>query len=620
MMTTKKFRIKKITAILATLAILMTFVSVVPVTVNASENPSDGYAFGKTESNSFDEGGGERYYKFSLETSGEINFVLNAEIYYSTYQIYYGNIIKKEYLLWENSGYAKLSDGIRRLNETIDLTSGNYILRVSSNYKGKYSFSMNFTSAQESFKETESGSNNSFDTANTINLNTDYKAQIAINDTVDYYKFVLDKSGRINFKLNSKFYYSSYEICDGDFNVIWKKSYYASVTTGILNIDENIDLVAGTYYLVLKGNYYDYDMDYVSKSYESSNTGALDFSVAYQKSNETFSETQKSKNNSFDTANTINLNTDYKAQIAINDTVDYYKFVLDKSGRINFKLNSKFYYSSYEICDGDFNVIWKKSYYASVTTGILNIDENIDLVAGTYYLVLKGNYYDYDMDYVSKSYESSNTGALDFSVAYQKSNETFSETQKSKNNSFETAAVIDVNKDYTAQVALNDEIDYYKFTVQKGNSVNLIVNTGLYHSSYAIYDENKNEIWQTSRYRGLETEILELDEIIELTSGSYYFAIISDYNGYDSDYIASSYEYINTGDVKFRINAEVPIQVGDVNRDGSINIVDATLVQKYIVGLTYFNSDDIIIADVTYDGYITVRDATTVQKMAIGIL
>lgn len=483
MMTTKKFRIKKITAILATLAILMTFVSVVPVTVNASENPPDGYAFGKTESNSFDEGGGERYYKFSLETSGEINFVLNAEIYHSTYQIYYGNIIKEECLLWENSGYANLSDGIRRLNETIDLTSGNYILRVSSGYKGEYSFSMNFTSAQESFKETESGSNNSFDTANTINLNTDYKAQIAINDTVDYYKFVLDKSGRINFKLNSKFYYSSYEICDGDFNVIWKKSYYASVTTGILNIDENIDLVAGTYYLVLKGNYYDYDMDYVSKAYESSNTGALDFSVAYQKSNETFSE-----------------------------------------------------------------------------------------------------------------------------------------TQKSKNNSFETAAVIDVNKDYTAQVALNDEIDYYKFTVQKGNSVNLIVNTGLYHSSYAIYDENKNEIWQTSRYRGLETEILELDEIIELTSGSYYFAIISDYNGYDSDYIASSYEYINTGDVKFRINAEVPIQVGDVNRDGSINIVDATLVQKYIVGLTYFNSDDIIIADVTYDGYITVRDATTVQKMAIGIL
>lgn len=483
MMTTKKFRIKKITAILATLAILMTFVSVVPITVNASENPSDGYAFGKTESNSFDEGGGERYYKFSLETSGEINFVLNAEIYHSTYQIYYGNIIKEEYLLWENSGYADLSDGILRLNETIDLTSGNYTLCVSSDYKGKYSFSMNFTSAQESFKETENGSNNSFDTADTIKLNTDYKAQIAINDTVDYYKFVLDKSGRINFKLNSKLYYSSYEICDEDFNAIWKKSYYASVTTEILDIDENIDLVAGTYYLVLKGNYYDYDMNYVSKAYESRNTGALDFSVGYQKSNETFGE-----------------------------------------------------------------------------------------------------------------------------------------TQKSKNNSFETATVIDVNKDYTAQVALNDEIDYYKFTVQKGNSVNLIVSTGLYHSSYAIYDENKNEIWQTSRYRGPETEILELDKIIELTPGTYYFAIISDYNGYDSDYIASSYEYINTGDVKFRINAEVPIQVGDVNRDGSINIVDATLVQKYIVGLIYFNSDDIIIADVTYDGYITVRDATTVQKMAIGIL
>lgn len=482
MMTKNKIRIKKITSILVTLAILLTFVSIIQTTVNASENPSDGYDFGKTESDFFGEGGGERYYKFSLETSGEINFILNAEIYHSTYQVYCGNIIKKEYLLWENSGYASLSDDILHLNEIIDLTSGNYTLRVSSDYEGEYSFSMNFTSAQESFKETEGGSNNSFDTANTINLNTDYKAQIAINDTVDYYKFVLDKSGRINFKLNSTLYYSSYEICDEDFNVIWSKSYYASVTTEILDIDEKIDLVAGTYYLVLKGNYYDYDMDYVSKAYESRNTGAIDFSVGYQSSDETFSETQKSKNNSFD-----------------------------------------------------------------------------------------------------------------------------------------TATAVDVNKDYTAQIALNDEIDYYKFTVQKGNSINLIVNTGLYHSSYAIYDENKNEIWQTSRYRGVVSEVLELDKIIELTPGTYYFAIISDYEGYDNDYLASSYEYINTGDVKFRINADVPVQIGDVNRDGAVNIVDATLVQKYIVGLISFNSDDLIIADVNNDGYITVRDATTIQKIAVGL-
>lgn len=60
--------------------------------------------------------------------------------------------------------------------------------------------------------------------------------------------------------------------------------------------------------------------------------------------------------------------------------------------------------------------------------------------------------------------------------------------------------------------------------------------------------------------------------------------------------------------------------IGDVNRDGVISVVDATLVRKYLTRLITFDSyDDIIIADVNNDGYISTKDATGIQKMIVGL-
>lgn len=53
---------------------------------------------------------------------------------------------------------------------------------------------------------------------------------------------------------------------------------------------------------------------------------------------------------------------------------------------------------------------------------------------------------------------------------------------------------------------------------------------------------------------------------------------------------------------------------GDVNRDGSVTVVDATLVQKYIVKLEDFDAETMKIADVNGDGMIDITDATLIQK------
>lgn len=56
---------------------------------------------------------------------------------------------------------------------------------------------------------------------------------------------------------------------------------------------------------------------------------------------------------------------------------------------------------------------------------------------------------------------------------------------------------------------------------------------------------------------------------------------------------------------------------GDVNGDGDITIVDATLVQKHVVQLETLSADKQILADVNGDNTISVVDATLIQKYIV---
>lgn len=56
---------------------------------------------------------------------------------------------------------------------------------------------------------------------------------------------------------------------------------------------------------------------------------------------------------------------------------------------------------------------------------------------------------------------------------------------------------------------------------------------------------------------------------------------------------------------------------GDVNGDGDITVVDATLVQKHVVHLETLSADKQILADVNGDNTISVVDATLIQKYIV---
>jgi hypothetical protein len=58
-------------------------------------------------------------------------------------------------------------------------------------------------------------------------------------------------------------------------------------------------------------------------------------------------------------------------------------------------------------------------------------------------------------------------------------------------------------------------------------------------------------------------------------------------------------------------------KLGDVNADGKVDILDATLIQKYVASM---NTIDTSRADTDKDNRITVKDATQIQKLICGII
>ena len=51
--------------------------------------------------------------------------------------------------------------------------------------------------------------------------------------------------------------------------------------------------------------------------------------------------------------------------------------------------------------------------------------------------------------------------------------------------------------------------------------------------------------------------------------------------------------------------------------DGGIDILDATLIQKYVVGIVELSTEQKHLADYNNDGDITVVDATEIQKFIV---
>ena len=71
--------------------------------------------------------------------------------------------------------------------------------------------------------------------------------------------------------------------------------------------------------------------------------------------------------------------------------------------------------------------------------------------------------------------------------------------------------------------------------------------------------------------------------------------------------------YSGNNDAKVTSN----YRIGDVNKDGKINIKDVAYIQRKIVNNEDFSAEELTLADVNKDGRVTVADATLIQKSCV---
>lgn len=82
----------------------------------------------------------------------------------------------------------------------------------------------------------------------------------------------------------------------------------------------------------------------------------------------------------------------------------------------------------------------------------------------------------------------------------------------------------------------------------------------------------------------------------------------------DSRYVDGKIEFSPKHLGKFVLYSDL---TGDVNDDGVVNIVDATLIQKYSTKVMTFNQIELQVADYNNDGKVNVKDCTAIQKSLV---
>lgn len=78
----------------------------------------------------------------------------------------------------------------------------------------------------------------------------------------------------------------------------------------------------------------------------------------------------------------------------------------------------------------------------------------------------------------------------------------------------------------------------------------------------------------------------------------------------------NNYGSINTETLQFHVTSGI---TNDIDLDNSVTVADATLLQKYVVGIATLTDDQKLLADCNGDGSIDVRDATYILKTIVKI-
>ena len=206
-----------------------------------SMSSATGISIGINYSGSITESNNKDFYRFEINSSGRVKLSAMAGIRGINYRIY-DSAGNRVYSI--NPGWNSTTQ-IISTNDYADLTKGTYYFVVEMDYwgyTGNYSFKLDFTSANESFTEIGSGTDNTLFTANNILVNTKYNGQLANNDEKDFYRVTLPSSGRVVLTATAELKGIYYRVYDSEGNSLYSINPGWNSTTQLISTNDYIDL------------------------------------------------------------------------------------------------------------------------------------------------------------------------------------------------------------------------------------------------------------------------------------------------------------------------------------------------------------------------------------------
>lgn len=331
------------------------------------------------------------WYKFQLSNPGYISFKFTHEYVDSTGNYWEAYLYDRDKSCLKDYSYRGTETSISGGN--IGVPAGTYYIKINrggNGYSGvKYSIKVDYVSSAIWEKEF----NDSYSSPNVMTLNTNktYYGSIMNYYDVDWYKFEISNPGYISLKFGHDYVESTgdyWEIYLYNPEISCLNNYsYRGTNTSVTG--EKIGVSAGTYYIKVQkgGNGYSEVKYNIKINYTSSSVWEKEF------------------NDTYDSANTINVDKTYHGSIMNYYDADWYKFKVSKTNYVSLKFTHKYvesdrYYWCVDLYNSGFSKLKSYDFQGTDTSQTM---PKVRLSAGTYYLkVAKGGNGYSNVDYTIK--------------------------------------------------------------------------------------------------------------------------------------------------------------------------------------------------------------------------
>ncbi len=509
---------KKMISLVLSIVIIASCFSVLTVNVSAYGNDDLDSAEKKQLNTTYTDYLSHEYdddwYRFTLPSDGVVNFVFDHEyvddsaLYWAAYL--YSDDVQNEYRDYIKGWLYRGTDTKSIRAKSIGLPAGTYYIKIetandSCFSSSKYYFKLAFT--QDPVWEKEL--NDSYDLADSRQVNKTYYGNLLYEYDDDWYKFTLPYDGVVHFNFahdyvdNSAYFWSAYlynEHIDNEYRDYIQSWIYKGTTTSNEK-ESGIGLPAGTYYIKIETAN---DSNYTDANYR--------FKLNFTKD----SWWEKEINDDRNCADTRQVNKTYYGNLLNQYDEDWYKFTIPKDGKISFSfthdyVDNSVYFWSAHIYNVNADYIDGWSYRGTTTKTVKS--NNLGLPAGTYYVNIETAN---ESNYTDKNYR--------FKLNYSAT----TLWEKEFNDSEDSADKLTLNKYTYGSINYEYDEDYYKITLTKSakyvmNFVHDYVDTSKSVWKVSLLDSNKSVV-DYMNCKGTKTDVIK-SKAIYLPKGTYYLKV-----------------------------------------------------------------------------------------------